>query len=121
MKVILDTNALMIPPQFKVDIFEDLEKLGYSEAIVPTSVIRELEKIRDTGKSKEKTQATIAIRLTGKCKIVASEGSFDKQVVDLAKQYGAAVLTNDSVLRKALRSKNVKTLYLREKCKLESD
>ncbi len=121
MRVILDTNALMIPSQFKVDIFENLEKLGYSEAIVPTSVMRELERLMKTGKGKEKMQASIAIKLAARCKIVASEGRFDEEIGDLAKQFGAAVLTNDSKLRKDLRSKNVKTLYLRERCKLESD
>lgn len=121
MKVILDTNALMVPAQFKVDIFADLEKLGYNEIMVPRSVMRELERIRKLGKGRAKMHASIAIRLASKCQIVESEGGFDEQIAALAKQYGAAVLTNDSLLRKDLRSKNVKTLYLREKCKIESD
>ena len=30
-KVVLDTNALMVPEQFGVDIFSELLRLGYAE------------------------------------------------------------------------------------------
>ncbi len=121
MRVILDTNALMIPAQFKVDIFANLESLGYNEVMVPSSVIAELERIKKKGKGKAKIHASIAIELAKKCKVIESKGEFDEEIACLAKQYGAAVFTNDALLRKNLRSINVKTLFLREKSKIESD
>ncbi|HOV52552.1 MAG TPA: DNA-binding protein, partial [Methanothrix sp.] len=45
MKVILDTNALMVPEQFGVDIFSELERLGYVQWLVPSSVIGELRSL----------------------------------------------------------------------------
>ena len=41
-KVILDTNALMVPEQFGVDIFSELLRLGYVEWQVPASVLEKL-------------------------------------------------------------------------------
>jgi rRNA-processing protein FCF1 len=120
-KVILDTNALTIPAQFKVDIFAGLESLGYNEIMVPSSVIAELERIKTKGRGKAKIHASIAIELAKKCKLIESKGEFDQEIASLAKQYDAAVFTNDSILRKNLRSKNVKTLFLRGKSKIESD
>ncbi|HJJ30323.1 MAG TPA: nucleotide-binding protein, partial [Methanocorpusculum sp.] len=41
--VILDTNALMMPAQFNVDLFEGLrELLGAYDALVPIEVVHEL-------------------------------------------------------------------------------
>ncbi|MEM2934238.1 MAG: PIN domain-containing protein [Methanocellales archaeon] len=121
MRVILDTNALMIPAQFKVDIFANLESLGYNEVMVPSSVLAELERIKTKGRGKAKVHASIAIELAKKCQILESKGEFDREIASLAKQYSAAVFTNDAQLRKNLRSKNVKTLFLRGKSKIESD
>ncbi|MEA3282757.1 MAG: DNA-binding protein, partial [Euryarchaeota archaeon] len=43
MKIIIDTNALMVPAEFGVDIFSELSRLGFDEWIVPSGVSRELE------------------------------------------------------------------------------
>ncbi|MDM7913138.1 MAG: DNA-binding protein, partial [Methanotrichaceae archaeon] len=36
--MILDTNALMTPEQFGVDIFSELQRLGFVECLVPRAV-----------------------------------------------------------------------------------
>jgi Uncharacterized proteins of PilT N-term./Vapc superfamily len=56
LKVLLDTNALMMPEQFGVDIFSELERLGYFDYIVPTAVVRELRAIAKLAE-KEETSA----------------------------------------------------------------
>ncbi|MDF2956371.1 MAG: rRNA-processing protein FCF1 [Candidatus Alkanophagales archaeon MCA70_species_2] len=45
--------------------------------------------------------------------------SVDEALIRLAKQRGAAVLTNDSKLRRKLLKEGVPVVYLREKSKLE--
>lgn len=55
-KVILDTNALMVPEQFGVDIFGELLRLGYAHWIVPASVLGELRSLaRNADKGRDKT------------------------------------------------------------------
>ena len=44
MKFLLDTNFLMIPGKFKVDVFSELEKFGKPELYTVSAVVRELEK-----------------------------------------------------------------------------
>ena len=45
-KVVVDTNAFFIPEVFGVDIFSELERLGYTEILVPAEVLSELERLR---------------------------------------------------------------------------
>jgi len=52
MKIILDTNALMVPAEFGVDIFSELAALGFDEWLVPPGVARELEGIASRGRGK---------------------------------------------------------------------
>lgn len=43
--MIVDTNALLLPGEFGVDIFAELERLGYVHALIPRAVVRELERL----------------------------------------------------------------------------
>ncbi|WP_406657974.1 DNA-binding protein [Methanolobus sp. ZRKC2] len=119
MKVIIDTNGLMIPVQFNVDIFEELKRLGYDRFIVPLSVIRELETLQKELKGKDRTAAKVAYSLAQRCEIVETSGHADDVIIDLALERGSAVLTNDIGLRKRLESKNVPIICLRQKNRLE--
>ncbi len=64
-EVIVDTNALLIPEEFGVDIFYELEKLGYEHVIVPKAVLYELNKLKQSPdlKGKEKRAAKIGYSL----------------------------------------------------------
>ncbi|RLG37996.1 DNA-binding protein [Methanosarcinales archaeon] len=66
-KVILDTNALFIPEIFGVDIFSEIERLGYTEIIVPAEVVAELERLRRKRlKGREKRALNVAISILRK-------------------------------------------------------
>ncbi|MBN2111367.1 MAG: DNA-binding protein [Methanosarcinaceae archaeon] len=119
MKVIIDTNGLMIPVQFNVDIFGELKRLGYDRFIVPLSVIRELESLKKGLKGKDRTAAKVAYSLAQKCEIVGTSGYADDVIIDLADEHCAAVLTNDTVLRKRLESKDIPVICLRQRNRLE--
>ena len=63
-KVVLDTNALMVPEQFGVDIFSELLRLGYAEWLVPASVLGELRSLATRAdKGKDKIAARVALGL----------------------------------------------------------
>lgn len=116
-KVIIDTNGLMIPGQFGLDIFYELERLGFDSYLVPRASVRELEKIYAQGRGKDRAAAKIALSLLGRCTIIEKNGFTDDIIMDLADK-NTAVLTNDTELKKRLCSKGVTTVYLREKTRL---
>jgi len=45
MKFLLDTNFLMIPGKFRVDIFKEMEKFGKPEFFTLDLVVKELGKL----------------------------------------------------------------------------
>lgn len=119
MKVIIDTNALMIPVQFNVDIFSELHRLGFDNFIVPQAVLNELEKIIISGRGQNRIAAKVGMALAQRCELVPMEGHADDVIVSLAKDTGAAVLTNDIELKKRLLEKSIKVISLRQKTRLE--
>lgn len=118
MKVIIDTNALMIPIQFNVDIFDELQRLGFDEFVVPTAVLDELDSLVGRTRGKDKMAAKVARSLADRCEIVDANGFADDVIIKLANDVGAAVLTNDINLKKRLQEKNITVAYLRQKNRL---
>jgi len=117
-EVIIDTNGLMIPGQFGIDIFMELKRLGFDSYVVPRASVRELEKISRHGRGMDRTAAKIAISLLEKCAIVEKEGFADDVIMELATSTEDPVLTNDIELKKRLCSKGVTIVQLREKTHL---
>lgn len=122
MKVLLDTNALMMPEQFGVDIFSELERLGYFDYIVPTAVVRELRAVsKFAERGKDKRAASVALGLLSRCRVVNADGVADDVLERLASETGAAVLTGDKELRKRLSKRGITVIYLRQSQYLEID
>ncbi|MCD4703561.1 MAG: DNA-binding protein [Methanosarcinaceae archaeon] len=119
MKVIIDTNGLMIPVQFKVDIFVELSRLGYDEFMVPQAVVDELQILIKRYKGNHKMAANVALSLCDRCMILDAKGVADDVIVQLAEDNGAAVLTNDVGLRSRLDQKHISVIQLRQKNRLE--
>ncbi len=118
MKVILDSNALMIPGQFGVDVFSELERLGYNQFLIPRPVIKELETLQAHAKGKDKTAASVALLLIPRCQIVESKKEADDAIMQMAKDMNVAVLTNDVALKRQLKKNGITTIYLRQKKRL---
>ncbi|MCU0637422.1 MAG: DNA-binding protein [Methanothrix sp.] len=120
--VILDTNALMVPEQFGVDIFGELLRLGFSKWLVPASVLGELASLtRSAGKGRDKIAARVALGLAKSCTAVGSDDSnADRAIEEIAAESGAAVFTNDKALKKRLFSKGITVVYLRQGRYLEA-
>lgn len=133
--VIVDTNALLIPGEFGVDIFHELERLGYSHIIVPKAVLNELEVLMQKSglKGKEKIAAKVGYSLV--LKYASGGGRYnvtiegeeeedkgkeaDELVAKLAAKLEAAVFTLDEDLKRELTHAGVQTVYLRGKSRLE--
>ena len=122
--MILDSNFLMAPFQFHIDIFEELEYLLQKKVdfIVPSSVKLELTSISSRG-GEGAAEASLALQLASRCRVVdvtlQPQETVDDAIVKAAQKLGAVVATNDIELKKRLRDINVPVVYLREKSKLE--
>jgi rRNA-processing protein FCF1 len=117
-KVIIDTNGLMIPGQFGVDIFSELKRLGFDTYLVPRASVKELEKLYSEARGRDKAAAKIALSLLDRCTVIEKNGFVDDIIMDMAAGKDVAVLTNDTELKKRLCSKGVTIVHLREKTHL---
>ena len=127
LKVILDSNALFVPLQFKIDIFSDLKRLlnRNFELILLSSVKRELKTLAEKGSPKMRKNASYALQLAEKCKYVEvgdlASAPTDDVIVKVAKEWSSPVFTNDRQLRKRLKDISVPVIYVRQKSHLEID
>lgn len=119
MKVIIDTNALMIPVQFNVDIFNELHRIGFDHFIVPLAVLTELDRLVTLARGQDRIAAKVGKSLAQRCEVVPLEGHADDIIVSLAQDTGAAVLTNDIGLKKRLLEMGIRVISLRQKTRLE--
>ena len=127
LKVILDSNALFVPLEFKLDIFAETKHLlnRNIDFILLSSVKRELELLAMKDSPKIRKEAVYALKLAEKCKQVAvgedEKLPTDEAIVKVAKAWNSPVFTNDRQLRKKLRDISVPVVYLRQKSRLEID
>ncbi len=115
-----------MPLEFKIDVFEELKRLlnRNVEYILLSAVKAELEILANEGEPKLRRQASFALRLAEKCRLVSvdSKGEeVDDVIVRVAKNWGSPVLTNDIALRRRLRDISVPVIYLRQKTRLDID
>ncbi|MBN1545011.1 nucleotide-binding protein [Candidatus Woesearchaeota archaeon] len=119
--IILDTNFLLIPAQFKVDIFSEIQKImevPYELCIVDRT-LEELDKLKDSASGRDKQAARLALQLL-KAKEVRSlktekNLNTDKLIVELAKPADFIVATQDMALKDVLKRKSVQLIVLRQK------
>ena len=123
--VIVDTNALMMPVELDVRLFDEIERVLRShtddiEVLVPQPVIEELRRLSDKG-GEEGIAASVGHDLaTDRCVPISTEVSYaDDAVVELA-QEGTAdyVVTNDQALQERILSTSVPIISLRGTDKL---
>ncbi len=126
LKVIVDSNALFIPLEFKIDIFDCVKQLlcRNVDFILLSPVKQELEFLSTGNSPKLRRQALFALQLAAKCRLVTVEGCgevTDDVIVRVAKNWCTAVFTNDRMLRRRLRDISVPVIYLRQKSRLDID
>jgi len=114
-KVVLDTNALLMPFEFSLNIDYELKRLlGQCEIYVPGPVIGELRRLKNK-------HAKAAIALARKYPIFETQLQGDDGVIDAGTRLGAFVVTNDIILRGKLRKRGLKVIFLRSSNHLALD
>lgn len=112
MKVVLDTNFLALPAQFKIDIFADIRKMvPGAEFVALEQVISELENIDDRVAKK------IGLQLIKKYKVQIKReaGKTDDAIFAYAKKNKAVVCTNDRKLKKKCKHEKIPVIFMRKK------
>lgn len=105
--VVLDTNALLMPFEMRMNLDLALQELlGEVRILVPGPLVGELKHLKHR-------YANAAISLARKYEIVPTEYTGDNAVLELAIKTNGYVLTNDQELRRRLRKENVPLIFLR--------
>ena len=105
--VVLDTNALLMPFEIRINLDIALrDLLGDVRCVVPGPLIGEIKKL-------DHKFAKAALELARKYEIIQTSFSGDDAVIDVATSTCGYVLTNDKELRIRARKQNVPVIYLR--------
>ena len=124
-KIIFDSNFLLIQPQFCINIYEELEnKLNRKiERIIISPIYEELQKLSKRKKIKERKNALMTLQFIKNFEIIKVERlqneTVDDLIIRLAKKWNSPVATNDKELRRKLRNMSIAVIYLRQKSHLE--
>jgi len=115
--VLMDTNALMMPVELNIRVFDELDRLlGLSQIdlITPQAVHDELTALAD-GSGTDAVAASVGSDLAGRCRTVITDASYaDDAIVELAEAGDIDyVVTNDAPLRDRVLSRNVRVIGLR--------
>jgi len=121
-RVLLDTNALLMPAQFGVDLYDELLALfGGFEPITLEEVVGELSGLA-RGRGRDAAAARVGLALVRRSTVVPSgstAGSVDNRVIEYARREGCTVVTNDRELRNALLREGVDVVSMRRQKTLE--
>lgn len=112
---------MMIPEKHGVDIFSELDRIldKKYKLVVPEVIIGELKHLKEKSTGSERKAAKVALELASRAEKIRSEKSADEEIQRLAREKNCAVATNDSSLRRTLRSKGIPIIYLRQKSHLD--
>ncbi|MGB9200276.1 PIN domain-containing protein [Methanobacterium sp.] len=117
----------MMSAQFHIDVVSELEKILPScKLLVPTAVLKELSRIKNRTKGKNKIAASIAIKIATSSPIQVLEmelrkgESVDDSLLRLSEK-SQLLCTNDRELRIKAREKDINVIFLRQRRYLDVD
>jgi len=118
-KIIIDTNFLMIPYKFRVDIFSEFDRIcNFNYGLfVFEQTIGELKKIIATQSGKDKKAAEFGLKLIKLKNIVlipSKERDADSAMLSNMDK-DAIIATQDAILKKRLIEKGASVIWLRQK------
>lgn len=122
-KVILDTNFLLVPYQYCLDIFTEIDFLiGSSEFVISKGILNELKEISKR-KAKAGMAARFALKMIDKNKhrftILSSVEAADRWIVEYAKKYSIPVATNDKEILRNLKHIKIKAIVVKSRSRLD--
>jgi rRNA-processing protein FCF1 len=119
-RVLLDTNFLMLPIRFGVDIqseFGRVLEVSFTTATTP-GVVDELKRLRTQVKPNKVKEIDFALTLAEDVEkiddVLRPQEDVDDQLLRLAELSGCIVATTDTELRKRLRKRGLPVLFLRQ-------
>ena len=118
-KILCDTNFLLIPLRFGVDVFNETDDAinDITEFYVSTRVIDEIKLLKKTAKPSFEKELLFALKMAELCTVIEdnSTGLVDESLIDLAIEHDFIIGTSDSELRQNARAYGVKVVYLRQR------
>jgi len=121
-RVLLDTNALLMPAQFGIDLYDELMALfGDFEPVTLEEVVGELSGLA-RGRGRDAAAARVGLAMARRSKIVPSGSTrerVDDRVLEYALREGCIVVTNDRQLRNALLREGIDVVSMRRERTLE--
>ncbi len=113
--VVLDTNALLMPFEIKLNLSIEVGNLlGDVKFVVPGPLVGELKHLNNKFSKP-------ALALARMYEIIPTTKSGDDSVIEVAQLLGAYVLTNDKELRRRARKLGIPVIYLRSGTHLVTD
>jgi len=126
-RVLLDTNFLMLPIRFGVDLRPELGRVieaSFSLATTP-AVIDELRRLKKNVKTRESKNIDFALASAEGMEkvddVLLPDEDVDDQLVRLSETEDLIVATTDSELRKRIRQKGKPVVFLRQRRFLSID
>jgi len=120
LKIVLDTNFLMIPHKFKIDIFAELEKIipAKYELIVMERTITELKNLNNPA---AKVGLELLNMYKDQIKIVENTCYVDEAIMKFSEKNAkdTIVCTNDKELKKKLKKQKINIICLKNKSKID--
>lgn len=122
MRVVVDTNAFLVPGQFGIDLFSELERLlGACEVRTVLEVASELEGIA-RGRGRDAAAARLGLTLLSRCTVEEAgpgPADADARLAEVAARDGSIVVTCDRGLRDSLLARGIAVVSLRGRKRLE--
>lgn len=122
-KVIIDTNFLLIPEKFHIDIFYEIFALVPNcEFIIMDKTFRELENIK-----KDRNAASVALKILERFKnkytVYSNKDknyrTVDEEILDVARNSSFIVCTEDKELKRKLKERGVGIITLKHKSRID--
>ncbi len=119
-RVLLDTNFLMLPIRFSVDIKSELGRIVESsfKLVTTLAVVDELLRLKHQVKPGEVKEIDFALATAEGIEkiddILGPKEDVDDQLIRLARSRGVVVATTDADLRRRLRKAYLPVIYMRQ-------
>ena len=118
-KILCDTNFLLIPLRFGVDVFTETDNAlnDITEFYVSSRVLDEIKLLKQSAKPSFEKELLFALKMAEQCVVVQDDSTalVDESLINLAEKHGFIIGTTDSELRQFARMRGVKVVYLRQR------
>ena len=112
--VVLDTNALILPFERRIRIESELERLlGPWSGLVPSPCLLELERIAKEESGARRDRAKMARQFAARFERVEAQGRADEATIQVAKERGAHLFTNDLEVIRSAKAANIPVIRLK--------